>query len=132
VAAPLAGRTLAPGGAALVLAEWIEPAPAPGAAPVPVAPRHVHHQDDEAWYVLEGTLRFRLGDREVEAPAGAAVVGPRGVPHSYWNPGPGPARYLLVMAAATWRLIEELHRLPDRTPANVRAVFRTHGCELLE
>jgi mannose-6-phosphate isomerase-like protein (cupin superfamily) len=51
--------------------------------------------------VLEGTLRFRLGDREVEAPAGAAAVGPRGVPHTYWHPGPGPARCVLVMAAAT-------------------------------
>ena len=28
---------------------------------------HVHHSDDEAWHVLEGTLIFRLGDKEVEA-----------------------------------------------------------------
>src|SRR3954464_1944568 len=27
-----------------------------------IAPMHVHHRDDEAWYVLEGQLRFRLGD----------------------------------------------------------------------
>ena len=27
-----------------------------------IAPLHVHHADDEAWYVLEGVLRFRLGD----------------------------------------------------------------------
>jgi mannose-6-phosphate isomerase-like protein (cupin superfamily) len=32
-----------------------------------IAPLHVHHADDEAWYVLEGTMRFRLGDEVLEA-----------------------------------------------------------------
>jgi mannose-6-phosphate isomerase-like protein (cupin superfamily) len=131
-AAPLAGQTLGPEGGAFVLAEWAEPAPDPAqGAPRPVAPLHVHHEDDEAWYVLEGTLSFRVGDREVTAPAGAAVFGPRGLPHTYWNPGPGPARYLLVMAPATQRLIAELHATADRSPAALQALFRRHGCELL-
>jgi mannose-6-phosphate isomerase-like protein (cupin superfamily) len=34
---------------------------------------HVHHEDDEAWYVLEGELRFRFGDRSEVAPAGSTV-----------------------------------------------------------
>ena len=38
-----------------------------------IAPLHVHHADDEAWYVLEGTLRLRLGDAEIEAGPGSAV-----------------------------------------------------------
>ena len=32
-----------------------------------IAPLHVHHSDDEAWYVLEGTLRFRIADEVFEA-----------------------------------------------------------------
>ena len=39
-----------------------------------IAPRHVHHHDDEAWYVLSGQLGFRLGDDEVVAAAGSAVL----------------------------------------------------------
>ncbi len=53
-----------------------------------IAPLHVHHEDDEAWYVLSGTLGFRLGDEEVEAHAGSAVLARRGTPHTFWNPAP--------------------------------------------
>jgi uncharacterized cupin superfamily protein len=51
----LAGEVLAAEGAALVLAEWRDP----GGASEPrrsIAPLHLHRADDEAWYVLEGTL----------------------------------------------------------------------------
>jgi mannose-6-phosphate isomerase-like protein (cupin superfamily) len=41
---------------------------------------HVRHQDDEAWYVLEGELRFRSGDRTEVVQAGATVFAPAGVP----------------------------------------------------
>ncbi len=34
---------------------------------------HVHHADDEAWHVLEGTLRFRFVDRTVDVAAGGTV-----------------------------------------------------------
>ena len=44
---------------------------------------HIHHADDEAWHVLEGTLRFRFADREVDVPAGGTVFVPAGVPHTY-------------------------------------------------
>jgi mannose-6-phosphate isomerase-like protein (cupin superfamily) len=43
---------------------------------------HVHHADDEAWHVLEGTLTFRFRDREIEAGPGATVFVPAGVPHA--------------------------------------------------
>ena len=52
-----------------------------------IAPLHVHHSDDEAWYVLAGELGFRLGNEEVIAGAGSAVLAPRGTPHTYWNAG---------------------------------------------
>jgi mannose-6-phosphate isomerase-like protein (cupin superfamily) len=37
---------------------------------------HVHYSDDEAWHVLEGTLTFRLSDKEVEAPPGTTIFVP--------------------------------------------------------
>jgi mannose-6-phosphate isomerase-like protein (cupin superfamily) len=44
---------------------------------------HVHHSDDEAWHVLQGTLTFRFLDREVEAAAGSTVFVPAGVAPAY-------------------------------------------------
>ena len=74
-----------------------------------IAPLHVHDEDDEAWYVLSGALGFRLGDEEVEARAGSAVLARRGTAHTFWNAGPREARYLLVMTPRIARLVEEIH-----------------------
>src|SRR5919202_953759 len=105
-APPLAETTLQ--GRGLVLVEWTDPGGGTE-PPTYIAPLHVHNADDEAWYVLDGTLAFRLGDEEVEAPAGSAVLAPAGTAHTYWNPRPEPARYLLVMTPRINALIEALH-----------------------
>lgn len=130
IAPQLAGRTLGSPDGSFVIAEWTDEGGPPD-PPRLVAPLHIHHRDDEAWYVLEGTLRFRLGDEEVEAPAGSAVFGPRGVPHTFWNPNEEPARYLLVMTANTFRLIEEIHASSDRDPATLRALYEKYECEIV-
>ena len=128
VARPLAGRVLAPeGDRDFVLAEWTDDGARPNEL---IAPPHLHLADDEAWYVLEGTLRVRLGDDEIEAPAGTAVLGPRGTPHTYWNPGPGPARYLLVMRPRTWQLLEALHDGSERDARALRDLFLAYDVEL--
>lgn len=44
---------------------------------------HVHHTSDETFFVLEGNLRFMVGDRIIDAPAGSTVFAPRGVPHTF-------------------------------------------------
>ena len=75
-----------------------------------IAPLHVHHADDEAWYVLEGTLRFRLGDVRFETGPGAAVMAPKGTAHAYGNARRGEAvRYLLVMTPKILALVQALH-----------------------
>jgi mannose-6-phosphate isomerase-like protein (cupin superfamily) len=131
VAPPLAGRVMGSVDHAFVIAEWRDAGGPPG-PPRLIAPPHLHHHDDEAWYVLEGTLRVQVGKDEVEAGAGAGVFVPRGTPHTYWNPGPGPTRYLLVMTANIYRLIQEIHRMKERTPAALGAVFKQYDSELLE
>jgi len=92
-----------------------------------IAPLHVHDQDDEAWYVLEGTLGFQLGEDVVEAHAGGAVLARRGTAHTYRNAGGTPARYLLVMTPQIAHLIEEIHR----PGADVAAVFAAHGSRIV-
>ena len=124
-APPLAGHTLAAQDGSIALAEWADEGES--SAERPIAGLHVHHTDDEAWYVLEGTLGFRLGEKTVEAPAGSAVLAPAGMPHAYWNAGPGRARYLLVGSPRLFELIEALHA----PGADFPEVFRRYDSELL-
>jgi mannose-6-phosphate isomerase-like protein (cupin superfamily) len=131
IAPPLAGNVMGSVDNDFLIAEWQDEGGPPG-PPRLIAPLHVHHRDDEAWYVLEGTLCVQVGPEIVEARAGAGVFVPRGTPHTFWNPGPGPVRYLLVMTANTYRLIEEIHALQDRSPAALAALFRRYDCELLD
>jgi uncharacterized cupin superfamily protein len=105
-----------------VLVEWTAEA-----GPHWIAPLHVHHVDDEAWYVLEGELGFRFGDEDVIAGAGSAVMARRGTPHTYWNNGETEARYLLVMTPRIARLIEAIHAPGADTPA----LFAAHESEIL-
>ncbi|MFI6478938.1 cupin domain-containing protein [Nonomuraea sp. NPDC050663] len=120
----LAGRVI--GQDSFFLADWIDDGSMPG---TPIAPLHRHLKDDEIWYVLSGRLAFSIGEETVEAGPGAAVLGPAGVPHTYWNPSDEPARYLLVMSPDTVRLIERLHEAGS--PDELGELFRRHGCELL-
>lgn len=46
-------------------------------------PLHVHHRDDEAWYVLDGRLSFTVDGTYITAAAGDFVWAPRGLPHSF-------------------------------------------------
>ncbi len=131
IAPPLAGKVIGSTNDGFVIAEWRDPGGPPG-PPRLIAPPHLHLSDDEAWYVLEGTLRVRVGKEVAEASAGAAVFVPRGTPHTYWNPGPEPVRYLLVMTAIIYRLIQEIHGMKERTPAALRAVFAKYDSELLD
>ncbi|WP_227996015.1 cupin domain-containing protein [Glycomyces albidus] len=124
------GRTLAPPGSDLVLAEW-EADGSTGGERVYQAPLH-RHADDEAWYVLDGSLGVRIGDEEVVVPAGGAAIVPGGTAHTFWNAGPDPARYLLVMGAKTNALINAIHAAADRGPEAMRRLFEQHDAELLE
>ena len=131
VVPPLSGNILGSTEGAFVIAEWKD-AGGPAGPPRLIAPPHVHHHDDEAWYVLEGVLRVQIGPDEVEARAGSGVFAPRGTPHTFWNPGPGPTRYLLIMTSKIFRLIQEIHAMKERSPAALRVVFGNYDSELLE
>ena len=63
---------------------------------------HVHGDEDDAFYILEGQMTFSFGDEDEEAvaPPGTFVLVPPGVRHGFRNPGPGPVRMLNVHAPA--------------------------------
>jgi mannose-6-phosphate isomerase-like protein (cupin superfamily) len=130
IAPPLAGTVIGSTADDFVIAEW-QDAGGPAGPPRYIAPLHLHRNDDEAWYVLEGTLCVQLGEEVVEARAGSAVFAKRGMPHTYWNPGPDRLRYLLIMTPNTYALIQAIHAMHDRTPAKMRDLFAQYDSELL-
>lgn len=73
------------------------------------APPHTHENEDEYSLVVEGEIGVVIGDEEFVAGTGAYVSKPRGVPHAFWNPGPGPARVVEIISPAGFeRYFDEL------------------------
>jgi mannose-6-phosphate isomerase-like protein (cupin superfamily) len=127
---PLAGNVLGSADGDFVVAEWQDR----GGGFDPsrwIAPLHLHRNDDEAWYVLEGMLRVKVGDEELEVRAGSGILVSRGTPHTYWNPSKERARYLLIMTSRIYRLIQEIHATKERTPEVMRALFEKYDSQLL-
>lgn len=89
---------------------------------------HIHHSDDEAWHVLEGTLTFRFNDKTIEAGAGTTVFVPAGVAHTYYEAA-GPTRYLIIMTPRLRELIAALQQAP-REKHN--AIMRQFASEVVE
>lgn len=59
-------------------------------------PPHIHRNEDEIFYLLEGNIRFQIGEKTVEAKPGDAVFAPRMVPHHFTIVN-GHARFLNIM-----------------------------------
>jgi mannose-6-phosphate isomerase-like protein (cupin superfamily) len=79
----------ATGGAFGLVESWI----AAGSSP----PLHVHHREDESFWVLEGRVRFRCGDEEIVAGPGSFVFAPRDVPHTFVVEGDEDAHMLTLL-----------------------------------
>ncbi len=110
-------------------------------------PLHVHHREDEGFWILEGSATFEVGGQTIEARAGDYVFGPRDIPHRY-STGPDGCRMLFIFTPGGF---EELLRATSRpagsrtlppaeedTPPSddemqrMQAAIHAYGCELLE
>jgi len=60
---------------------------------------HVHHFEDEGFYILEGEMTFYVGDQTIKASPGSFLFGPKDVPHAF-SVDSGPARLLFVLSPA--------------------------------
>jgi quercetin dioxygenase-like cupin family protein len=61
-----------------------------------VPPPHSHSGNEELVYVLEGTLRYRVGDETRDLAPGDSMATPPGVIHAFSNPHEHPARALVI------------------------------------
>jgi mannose-6-phosphate isomerase-like protein (cupin superfamily) len=108
-------------------------------------PLHVHHREDEGFWVLEGEVTFRIGERMLKASAGSFVFGPKGVPHTY-RVDVGPARLLFILSPAGFEELIYATSEPAATPtlpppgdpptdeemAHVARIAARFGAEILE
>jgi quercetin dioxygenase-like cupin family protein len=91
-------------------------------------PLHKHSGEDESWYVLEGRLRFRLGDMLRDAPAGSFVFVPRGTPHCFQNTEAMPARIIVIFTPSGMeRFFDRYAALPEGS--DPRSAFASVGHE---
>jgi quercetin dioxygenase-like cupin family protein/catechol 2,3-dioxygenase-like lactoylglutathione lyase family enzyme len=80
-------------GGAFFMAEVSVP---PGGGPRP----HVHHREEESFYLMQGALTIQVGGKTLNASPGDFVHLPRGVVHSFRNTGNVDAKFLLVVTPA--------------------------------
>jgi quercetin dioxygenase-like cupin family protein len=108
-------------------------------------PLHVHHRDDEGFWILEGEVTFEVGDTTIEASAGDYLFAPRDIPHRF-TVGAGGCRMLFIMVPGG---LENLVRTtsepaprrtvpppPEREPNpaeidQLKEIVAEHGYELL-
>jgi len=99
----------------------------PGPAP------HLHRSYDEAWFIIEGTVEFLLDGQRERQGAGGFMFVPRGVMHSFANPGPAEARMLVIGSAPAQAMVEEVGQLSEAgrfSPVTIMEVYRRHDSTL--
>ena len=69
-------------------------------APGRVLEAHVHPDEDDAFYIIEGEMTFTFGGEEAPAPPGTFVLVPPGVEHGFRNDGDVPVRMFNIHAPA--------------------------------
>jgi mannose-6-phosphate isomerase-like protein (cupin superfamily) len=104
-------------------------------------PLHVHHREDEAFYVVEGKVTMRCGDRTLTGGPGSFFFLPRDVPHTFLVDASGPAHLLTLISpgggegffVAAGRPAEH-DGLPPQEPidvARLRAAGAQFGAEIV-
>jgi mannose-6-phosphate isomerase-like protein (cupin superfamily) len=104
-------------------------------------PLHLHHDDDEGFYVLEGEVSFWVGEQQHLLRAGQFALGPKGVPHTYRVTGAEPARLLVTSSSGAFAAFVRAYgepaparELPEPAAPDVERLGRLaaeHGIDLL-
>ena len=89
-----------------------------------VAPLHLHTNEDEYSYVLEGRMGAQLGDEVVYAEKGDLVFKPRDQWHTFWNPSEGPCRILEIISPGGFEhVFKEMAENPEAMDGEAAAAL---------
>src|SRR5258708_22470826 len=78
-------------------------------------PPHIHHREDESFYVIDGAFSFLLGDRTFEAGPGFFRHVPKGTLHTYQNIGAQPGKTLVILTPAGFEEVLMMIRSPGES-----------------
>jgi mannose-6-phosphate isomerase-like protein (cupin superfamily) len=96
--------------------------------------RHLHHEQDEWFYIVEGEHVIEVGEERYEVGPGDSLLAPRKVAHAWANVGEGTGRMIAALqpAGEIEEFFEDLAKL-GRTPerGGLQRVFDSHGLELV-
>jgi quercetin dioxygenase-like cupin family protein len=101
-------------------------------------PPHAQRYDDVTYLVIEGTYDVLIGEDRVELHPGGHAFAPRGMVHAFVNPGPEPARMLVLVTPGCIheQFLEEVGDRAGRAAwqpdiARLLAVAPKYGIEFL-
>jgi len=97
-------------------------------------PRHVHHAQDEWFYVLEGGYRMEIGEERFDLGAGDSILAPREVPHVWAHVSEGKGRLIIAFQPAGQMesflgALAEMGSAP--APEVMAPLFASHGMTML-
>lgn len=91
-------------------------------------PVHIHQNEDESLYVIEGELVAQLGDETLAVRAGDSVMMPKGIPHGWRVTGDKTARILFTFESSPASDLQTMFtRLVGLTPADFDQVLTICG-----
>ncbi len=80
-------------------------------------PLHIHHEQDDTFFVLEGTLKLQVGDDLFDLHPGDLASAPKGTPHAFVNLHKEPVRTINIMTPGGFdRTLEDFAALPPGPP----------------
>ena len=97
-------------------------------------PRHVHHDQEEWFYVLDGEYILEIGDEQYQLKRGDSVLAPRKVPHVWAHVGDGQGRLIIAFqpAGTMEAFLNELSEVVGApAPEQLQVLFRAHGMDIV-
>jgi len=96
-------------------------------------PRHLHHEQEEWFYVIDGEYAVEIGDKRYRLGPGDSVLAPRSVPHVWAHVGEGIGRQLIVFQPAGkmeafFGELAKVEGIPQREELQI--LFNSHGMEI--
>lgn len=94
-------------------------------------PMHLHHSQDEWFFVREGQFVVRIGDVDYHLGPGDSILAPRNIPHAFANVSNTGRLMIMFQPAGTMEaFFTEASLLTDNSPPKMQALFRAHGMEI--
>jgi quercetin dioxygenase-like cupin family protein len=96
--------------------------------------RHVHHREDEWYYVVSGEFLFRAGDQEHSLSTGGSIWLPRGIPHVWANTADTNGKLILLCQPGGFeKFFDEIGSvsMTKKNAETMRAIMAKYGMEML-